>query len=348
MIDKTENEKPLKESNQTLHEEPSLFEAKSSGGGKWKMKLFLIVLFSALGFLFWPKGYMSGEAVVQAGRFARMGLTNSGILKEVLHEKGNVVPKGELLVRFENPELARKLEERTFALEIMSHDKARIQREFEFLGKDKERKSILYENGVVGRIHFDKAGLELLKAQGELAMRTKEIESTEAEIHFLKGRVESLEFRAPFNGMLLTDPGIAVGNFLKEGDFVLEFADPKSFFLELLVSEKQISKIESGSEALVNFRAFPWKTYSGEITKIGPRTTEKVEKVFNVQYVIPCEIRLHDMPVNLKYGMRAWVRIGGRRRAVSKLPPQFQEPEQTADRFLNPKVLEAKKTGIGS
>lgn len=347
MNDKTDAGKPEKKSHHMTSEEPSLFEEKTARGGRWKVTLFLIFLFFALGLLFWPKSYLSGEAIVQAAHFTRMGLTSSGILKELFHKKGDVVQKGELLARFENPELSRKLEERRISLEILNHDKARLVKQVEFLRKDKSRATILFENGATSRTQLDKADLNLMQTEEELSMREKEIESAGGEIRFLKERVESLELRAPFDGMLLTDPGITVGNLLKEGDFVLEFADPKSFFLEILVTENHISKLETGSEAAVNFRAFPWKTYSGEITKIGPRTMEKIEKVFNVQYVIPCEIRLHDIPGNVKYGMRAWVRIGGRRRAVSNAALQFQEPEQTLERFLNPKVMESKKTGDG-
>lgn len=342
MSDKQTNEKNDKEQNPNA-QEPSLFEEKTAGGGKWKTRVFLFVLMAVIGLIFWPKGQIKGEALVQAERFARIGLTSSGILKELAHKKGDVVQKGELLVRFENPELARKFEERRLALEILNHDKTRLQKQVEFLAKDKDRKNILFENGVIGRLQFEKASLDYEQAEEELTMRLKEIESAEGEVRFLKERVESLELRAPFDGMLLTDPSITVGNLLKEGDFVLEFVDPKSFYLETLVSEKEVERVRPGSAVKVQFRAFSWKTYSGEVTSVGPRTTEEVEKVFNVKHVIPCEIKLNELPVNTKYGMRAWVKISGRRSSTPKPQAFVQKASSDAlERFINPKVLETK------
>jgi len=342
MSDKQANEKHDKEQNQTA-QEPSLFEEKKAGGGKWKTRLFLFALISVIGLIFWPKGQINGEGLVQAERFARIGLTSSGILKELLHKKGDVVQKGELLVRFENPELSRKLEEQKLSLEILNHDKTRLEKQVAFLTKDKDRKNILFENGVIGCLQFEKASLDFEQAEEELAMRAKEIESMEGEIRFLKEKLDALELKAPFDGILLSDPGITVGNLLKEGDFVLEFADPKSFFLEILIPEKQVEKVRPGSAVKARFRAFSWKTYSGEVTKVGPRTTEEVEKVFNVKYVIPCEIKLDELPVGAKYGMRAWVKISGRRSNNPKPQPSVQKSESDSlQRFINPKILETK------
>lgn len=341
MSDKQTNDKSDKDQNQNT-QEPSLFEEKTAGGGKWKTRLFFIAFFVIAGLVFWPKASIKGEGLVQAERFARIGLTSSGILKELIHKKGDTVQKGELLVRFENPELSRKFEERKLTLEILNHDKTRLEKQVEFLAKDKDRKNILFENGVIGRLQFDKASLDYVQAEEELSMRKKEIESVEGEVKFLKERVESLELRAPFSGMLLTDPGITIGNLLKEGDFVLEFADPNSFFLEILISEKEIERVAAGSAAKARFRAFSWKTYSGEIADVGPRTTEEVEKVFNVKHVIPCKVKLDEFPANAKYGMRAWITVSGKRRTNLKpAASSIQKPTSEAlGRFINPKALE--------
>ncbi len=345
MSDTQTNEKPEKDKNKNT-QEPALFEEKTEGGGKWKTRVFLILLILGVGLIFWPKGYIKGEGIVQADRFARIGLTSSGILRELLHKKGDTVKKGELLVRFENPELSRKFEERKLNLEILNHDKTRLEKQVEFLAKDKDRKSILFENGVIGRLQFDKAALDYTQVAEELSMRLKEIESVEGEVKYLKERAESLELKAPFDGMLLTDPGITIGNLLKEGDFVLEFADPRSFFLEVLVFEKEVEKVAPGNTVTARFRAFPWKTYSGVVTEVGPRTTDEIEKVFNVKHVVPCEIKLDEFPSNAKYGMRAWIKISGRRRILQNKTPVIQKPSQEElARFINPKALDMKAPG---
>ena len=46
--------------------------------------------------------------------------------------------------------------------------------------------------------------------------------------------------------------------------------------------------------------------------RVAPRIIEQVEKVFKVRRVIACEIKLEDIPQDIRYGMLASVRIDTR------------------------------------
>ena len=76
--------------------EPALFEEKKEPPKKGRMKIFILVLAVLLGALFWPKPVIKGEAILQAERFARIGLSSPGMLKELLHQtgKGRVLEEG--------------------------------------------------------------------------------------------------------------------------------------------------------------------------------------------------------------------------------------------------------------
>ncbi len=304
--------------NRTYDEEPSLFEEKKEVEKKGKGKIFFFILILGAAIIFWPRGIITSESVLQAERLAKIGLTSSGVLKELLCEKGARVKKGAVIARFENPEIQRKFEERKLALEILRLDKARLEKKTEFHSQEKDRKQILFENGVSGRAEFERAAHELDEAKEELAIKGKEIESAEGEVEFLKTRVESLDLKAPFDGVLLTYPGAQVGSPFREGEFVLEFADPESYFLEVLVLEKEIHKVALGNSVEAKFQAFPWKTFKGEVVRIAPRTMDEVEKVFKVRHVVPCEIRLTELPPDVKYGMRAQVKIKMKERGIQK------------------------------
>lgn len=297
-------------------EEPQLFEEKAEKKGIGKIKLTFSALFLISVFLLWPRGIIKGEAILQAKNFSKMGLTSSGVLKELLHEKGELVKAGELIARFENAELLKRHAQEQLRLERLKENKSILEEKAGFYEKERERSEILHENSVIGRALLEKATLDAKTASKELVILEKEIESAQKETEYLKSRVEALELKAPFDGMLLTDPSDHVGSPVKEGEFVLEIADPKTYFLEFLIPEKDIEKIKVGNKVKARFRAFPWKTYSGEITRIAPRTTEEVEKVFKVKHVIPCEIKLHETPANLKYGMRAQIQIQSKRKGV--------------------------------
>lgn len=297
-------------------EEPELFAEKPEKPGLGRLKIAGLVVILAAGIFLWPKGVIRGDAILQASSFSKIGLTSSGILKELFHEKGERLKKGELIARFENTGLLKEHEKQELFLEGLEEKKGILLGKKEFYGKEADRKQILYENGALSRSQLEKARLDAANAAGELAALEKEIEAALKETRYLQERVEALALKAPFDGILLTDPSDHVGSPIKEGEFVLEMADPGTFFLEILVPEKDIEKIAEGDKVKARFLAFPWKTYPGEIARIAPRATQEIEKVFKIRHVIPCEIRLLETPGALKYGMRARVSIQTKRKGI--------------------------------
>ncbi|MFA5160289.1 MAG: HlyD family efflux transporter periplasmic adaptor subunit [Candidatus Omnitrophota bacterium] len=285
--------------------EPALFEEKKEPPRKGKAKFLLMALAVLLAAFFWPKPVIKGEAILQAERFARIGLSSPGVLKELLHQKGDRVKQGEVIARFENLDIKQRFEAKKLSLEILRLDKDRLAKKVGFLTLDKDRSSILLENGVIARTEHERRVHELEEAEQEISIKAKEMESAEAEIGFLKTQVEALELKAPFDGILLTDPGDQIGSPLKEGEFVLEFADPDTYFLEMLILEKMIRKVSIGDPVQSKFNAFRGKTFTGEVIRIAPRARDEVEKVFKIKHVVACAIRLKEMPSDIKYGMRA-------------------------------------------
>ncbi len=293
----------------TQEKEPALFEEKKEAPKKGRTKIFFLVLTLLLGALFWPRPVIKGEAILQAERFAKIGLSTSGVLRELLHQKGDRVKQGEVIARFENLDIKRSFEEKKLALEILKLEKDRLMKKAEFQIRERDRSNVLFENGVIGQAEHEHALHELEGAEQEITINAKEIESAEAAIGFLKNQLDALELRAPFEGILLTDPSEQKGSLLKEGEFVLEFADPDTYFLEMLILEKMIRKVSLGDPVKARFAAVEGKVFTGEVIRIAPRARDEVEKVFKVKHVVACAIRLKGMPPDIKYGMRAEAEI---------------------------------------
>ena len=294
---------------QNQEKEPELFEEKKEVPKKGRAKIIFLAIVVLVGAFFWPKPVIKGEAILQAGRFAKIGLSTSGVLKELLHQKGDRVKQGEVIARFENLDIQRSFEEKKLALEILKLEKDRLVKMAEFRKRERERSNVLFENGVIGQAEHEHAVHELEGAEQEITINAKEIESAEAALGFLKTQMEALELKAPFEGILLTDPRDQKGSLLKEGEFVLEFADPDTYFLEMLILEKMIRKVSPGDPVKARFAAVQGKDFTGEVIRIAPRARDEVEKVFKVKHVVACEIRLKGMPTDIKYGMRADVEI---------------------------------------
>ncbi len=294
---------------ESVVEEPSLFkeDPPRKSGGK-KFLLFVILVASGLMILFRQDG-VKGTAVLKSERFAQIGLINPGVLKELLHRKGDTVQAGEALARFENQDIANQTLGKEASLEILDHERSRLEKKKQYFEKEFERKTILYENGVIAKAALDSAESDLFQVKEEFAMRQKEYETVGSEMGFLKERMASLELKAPFAGVILSDPRERIGNFLKEGEFVIELADPGTFYLEMPVPEKDVQKLKEGNRASIRFCAFPWRSYRGRIIRINPKVKEETEKVFKIKHVVPCEISLDEIPNDAKYGMQAFVEI---------------------------------------
>jgi multidrug resistance efflux pump len=295
--------------NNVVTEEPKLFEEIEEKKGRGIIKLILVVALLISGFLWWPRGNVKGEAVLQAGSFEKIGFTCSGVLRELVHENGDYVKKGDLIARFENEEIVKRYAQTGLDIERLKTKKGVLEENLKFHEKEVARQKILRENNVIGQTVFEKAELESTTTSKDITILEKELASAEKESEYLRTRVNALELRAPFDGVLLSDPSDRVGSPIKEGDFILEFANPTTYFLEFLVLEKDIHKISIGDKAQARFHAFPWKTVSGHVTRIAPRTTQEVERVFKVRHVVPIEVKL-DAPIgDLRYGMRAKIVI---------------------------------------
>ncbi len=300
---------------QETEEEPRLFEEKpeKKRGIGWFVAGIMII---SGGFCLWPKSGVEGEAIIQAGRFAKIEFSGAGILKELVRVKGDSVKKGDVIARFENSEIKKQYEQQTLLLAKLNENKVLAEENAKFLEKEKDRKRILRENDVIGRDLLEKAELDSFNIAKGLVMLEKDIQLAQEELQYLKAKEDALESRAPFDGILLSDPSDRVGSPVKEGEFIFEIADPETYFLEMLIPEKDIRKVQVGDKVTVEFHAFPGRSYGGEVIRIASRTSEETEKVFKVRHVIPCEIKLQEICKELKYGMRGRVRIQSKHKGV--------------------------------
>ena len=306
-----------KEPNGDSHgEEPQLFEENHEKNRFRKRNILLLAILLVSAFLIWPRAALQVEGVLQAEKFARLGLTSSGVLKELLREKGERLKEGDLIAKFENSELLKRYEQAKLELGKLEDERVILNERLKQLDKEKERMRILFENGAAGKIRLESADFEFFKATREFVILEKRIQSAKRELQFLDDEIKSLELKAPFDGVLLTDPSDTIGSPIQKGEFVLEMADPDTYFIEIMIPEEDVEKIGIGSKVKAKFYSFPGKTYQGRVVRLSPRTTQEVEKVFKIRHVVPCEIKLDDFPENLRYGMHARVKIHSKTKGV--------------------------------
>lgn len=321
-----------------VQEEPVLFfkepqKKKSGGMGFWILGLIIV------GGFYFLRGtpQIAGTGTLKAQKYIKLQAGIPGTLKEMVRKKGDQVQAGEVLARFENPEIVKDLALKKKMLEMSDEEIGALRQTEAYFKNKNERASVLFENGVIGKSDFEKVALEYGDFQKKVSLHLKKKEVLKEELTYLENEAGKLDLKAPFTGVLLSDASEELSNYFKREDDVFEIGDPASLYVEMPVRENQIERVHVGDRAAIIFDAVPLKKYTGVVVNVGVKTNQEVEKVFKVRHVVVCEIKLNEETGGLRYGMQARVALqsapGGMQGWRSKI---FAKGESNFDGAIKP------------
>ncbi len=149
----------------------------------------------------------------------------------------------------------------------------------------------MYEQGIAGpRVEV-------------IAAARAAVAQQQAETNRIRTELEKAKTKAPFTGYIVTRYA-EVGDWLSQGDEIVEFVDLASVLVRVDVPEKAIPYATVGSDATVRIDALS-KSYSGKIKHVIPQA-DRTARTF------PVEIEIANPDFELKAGMfaRATVQAG--------------------------------------
>jgi putative peptide zinc metalloprotease protein len=180
---------------------------------------------------------ISADFVLEPGREMRVRAESAGLIQQVFVHQGDKVEAGQVLAILHNPEIEA--------------DARVLAQEFAMASSDVRNEQ--------GRSDLDKAaqaGGERTRLQEELAVAQK--------------RVDALEIRAPFSGVITTEVNQRVGEFLDAGSEFCRAVDRTTMRARILVRDWEISDVRTGAPAEVKVIPYPYRTYSGHVERILP------------------------------------------------------------------------------
>ena len=133
-----------------------------------------------------------------------------------------------------------------------------------------------------------------------------------AQIDYLKEQLEHTRISSPVTGVVLT-PKLEdlVGSHVAEGQVLCEVAPLDRLELEAAVPEDLIGYVKEGQDVSFVLSAFPEKTLTGRVTRIGLRSQSRGQRN---TFVVTCAM---DAPlVELRPGMTGWARVRCGRRSA--------------------------------
>ncbi|SFL93353.1 efflux RND transporter periplasmic adaptor subunit [Marinobacter zhejiangensis] len=169
----------------------------------------------------------------------------SGRVVELNVQPGEVVAKGQLLVRLDDRQAQADLQ-------VADAQFADAQRQY-------DRASRLVANNSIAQSRLDelRTALDVARAQ-RVAARI---------------RLENHRIEAPFAGIVgLTD--ISLGSYLSEGETITTLDDTREMELEFSVPERYLGQLAQGQQVAGETPAYPGQVFHGTLVELGARVSE--------------------------------------------------------------------------
>jgi putative peptide zinc metalloprotease protein len=118
--------------------------------------------------------------------------------------------------------------------------------------------------------------------QEEIEGAEAEIASLEAKQAYLKEQIRLLNVVSPISG-LITTPTIQlrelIGQRVAKGDLIAEVHELRTVTAEIAVSEQEIGDVQVGQPVVLKVRAYPGKTFEGNVLSIATTADERIDGV---------------------------------------------------------------------
>lgn len=214
---------------------------------------------------------------VEAQRDVRVAAEEGGVVEAVLARKGELVSRGDVLLRINDDVLSAQLEQ--------AASQAALAEE------TWERRKRLWEE--------DSIGTEMAYLQARYNART-----ARAQARVLDRRVARTTVRAPIGG-ILDDRMVEVGSMVSPGTPVAHVLDVDTVKVVGGVPERYAADIDRGAEVMVSVSALDGREYTGTVDFVGA-AVEGGSRTFQIEVVV------RNPGLGIKPGMVADVRIARR------------------------------------
>jgi len=188
----------------------------------------------------------------------------SGFVSETRLLVGDVVEKGDLLVKLQNPEFIQ-----------MQQEFVQNWSQLEFLESEYQRKQNLLKDKVISTKVFQQTKSDYLSMKAKVQGQRKTLELMNVNINSVLNAnfSETISIYAPISGKI-SKLNISKGTYVQPNQMMMEILDTDHIHLELDVFEKDIMKVEIGDTLDFKVPELSDKTFSAYVQLIGAEVGE--------------------------------------------------------------------------
>ncbi len=244
------------------------------GPGYARRKLSLVASLAVLMFFVFAKtDYEVSAAAVLEGSIQRaIVAAHDGFIREAPARAGDIVRKGDLLVR---------LDDRELNLERLRWVSERQKRQLE----------------------YDRAISQHVRVESHIAQM--QIDQANTRVRMIEERISRLHKRAPFDGIVVAgDLSQSIGAAVRRGQVLFEIAPLEAYRVILQVDESQIREIQPGSTGRLRIKSIPDEVFPIVVDRITPVAVAQEGKTF-----FRVEAKLEAVDSRLRPGMSGVGRV---------------------------------------
>ena len=201
---------------------------------------------------------------VQPERKADLRAEVSAVVLQVLKENGDIVKRGDVLVRLDETSIRDNLNS--------AEDNARsASQALDQAERTLQRLKTLRVSGMTSVQALDDAEVRRNGAQSELS-------ASKARAASARQQLQRTQVRAPFDG-IVSDRKVSAGDTALAGKEMLKVIDPTSMRFEGRVSADKISQVKIGQ--LVNFKinGYAGQEFHGKVRRVDPAANDVTRQV---------------------------------------------------------------------
>jgi HlyD family secretion protein len=232
----------------------------------------------------------------------------SGEVLQILAETGQLVTRGQLLIRIDPRQAKNAVDQSKAQLTL-------AQAQLDNAKTQLDRSRTLRDAQTITQQEYETAQLAYASASAAVVRARIDVETNQISL-------EDTDVRAPITGVII-QKGVERGQVVASATFnagggtvLMKMADLNLVQVRTLVDETDIGKIKAGQATTVTVDAYPSRPFQGEVLKIEPLA----ELQQNVT-MFPVLVRIDNREGLLRPGMNSEVEIHvGRRDSVLAVP----------------------------
>lgn len=201
---------------------------------------------------------------VQPERKADLRAEVSAVVLQVLKENGDVVKRGDVLVKLDETAIRDSLNSAEAAARAAKQALDQAERQV-------ERMQTLRTSGMTSAAAMDDAEVRRNNALSDLAAaRTRAVQARQ--------QLQRTVVRAPFDGVV-SERKVSAGDTASIGKELLKVIDPTSMRFEGRVSADRIAMVKPGQAVNFRINGYPGQEFRGVVKRVDPAANEVTRQV---------------------------------------------------------------------